>query len=313
MNGRKVASIVVAAGLLFVLLPVQLALGGSGGLGDFGAKAQTATAGDAVDVLGRWSENQAVAGRPVGAGVATNIVWEYQFVDACARDDSGFVAESCDFGFGVEGLTCPDGQESRPPRWGRFRVLPSDVWSDWQLQDYGACPGVPVVPVLTAEEFRRLPIPAPALTVQPEGDWVLVNIETIAFTDPAPVLLTTQVLGVPVTVEATPSWFTYAWGDGHETVTRDPGRPYPAFDVVHEYEAPGTVAITLTTEWNGRYQVAGDPQWREVTGTATTSATSRPFEVQERTSRLVSESCDEDPDAWGCEGWTPAEARRARG
>src|SRR5690606_6514433 len=107
-------------------------------------------------------------------------------------------------------------------------------------------------------EFRRLPLPAPVLNVQPNRDWVLVNIETIVYTDPTPVVLTTQVLGFPVTVEATPTLFTYDWGDGHSLATTDPGRPHPALDVFHEYEALGHVAITLTTQWSGRYQVAGD-------------------------------------------------------
>lgn len=305
------ASALVAVALLLgsgLTVPAAMVLS----LPDFQGVVQDAGTGGqgAYGILGQWSDNQAPRNRPVGIGVATDIQWEYQIVDACALDDDGFVPDSCDFGFGMRGLTCPDGQESRPPRWGRSLVPPSTVWSAWQLLDYGSCPGAPVVPVLTAEEFRRLPLPAPVLHVQPDGDWVLTNIETIVYTDPTPVTLTTQVLGVPVTVEATPSRFTYAWGDGHSTVTRDPGRPYPAFDVVHEYEAPGQVTITLTTEWTGRYQVAGEGVWRDVAGTATTTATSRTFEVQERTSRLVSGTCFEQPEAPGCERFDPNDVRR---
>ncbi|KSW28380.1 hypothetical protein [Cellulomonas sp. B6] len=188
---------------------------------------------------------------------------------------------------------------------------PSETWSDWVMQDYGSCVGADApVPVLTAEDFRRLPLPAPALHVQPDGDWVLVNIETIVYTDPTPVTLTTELLGQAVTVEATPTRFTYDWGDGHSTTTTDPGRPYPAFDVVHAYERPGTVAITLTTQWSGRYRVGGDPQWRDVTGTAQTSVTGPTIDVEERTSRLVSGTCLQQPDAPGCEGFDPRSARR---
>lgn len=223
----RLAGVLAACVLVSLTGSSAAAAGGAPSLGDFDAKTQTAPRGDAFDVLGRWSDNQSVPNRPVGAGVSTATEWEYQFVDACVRDDSGFVPDSCDLGFGMRGLTCPDGQESRPPRWGRFRVPPATVWSGWELLDYGACPGAAaVVPVLTAEEFRRLPLPAPALTVQPDQGWVLVNIQTIVYTDPTPVTLTTELLGVPVTVEATPTRFTYDWGDGHSTVTRDPGRPY---------------------------------------------------------------------------------------
>jgi hypothetical protein len=157
------------------------------------------------------------------------------------------------------------------------------------------------VPVLTAEEFRRLPLPVPAVHMQPDSGWVLVNKETIAFTDPTPVTLTTQLLGRTVLVEATPWRFTYEWGDGtHPVVTTDPGRPYPAFDVVHVYEALGERAITISTEWSGRYQVEGDPQWREVTGTATTTATGPVFEVRESRTRLVTGLCTDDPPPEDC-------------
>ena len=174
------------------------------------------------------------------------------------------------------------------------------TWSDWEQVDFGSCGGQ-VVPVLTAEEFRRLPLPVPAVHMQPDSGWVLVNKETIAFTDPTPVTLTTQLLGRAVLVEATPWRFTYEWGDDtHPVVTTDPGRPYPAFDVVHVYEALGERAITISTEWSGRYQVEGDPQWREVTGTATTTATGPVFEVRESRTRLVTGLCTDDPPPEDC-------------
>ncbi|WP_235520904.1 hypothetical protein [Cellulomonas sp. Leaf395] len=192
------------------------------------------------------------------------------------------------------------GQDWVEPRWRRYQVPPAPDWSEWVQMDFGSC-GAPVVPLLTAEEFRRLPLPVPAVHMQPDTGWVLVNKETIVYTDPTPVTLTTQLLGRTVTVEATPSRFTYAWGDGSEPeVTSDPGAPYPAFDVFHVYEDLGEVAITITTEWSGRYQVEGDPQWRDVTGTATTTATGPVFEVQERRSRLVTGLCTDEPKPADC-------------
>ncbi len=177
---------------------------------------------------------------------------------------------------------------------------PATQWSAWEQVDYGQC-GAQVVPVLTAEDFRRLPLPSPTVHMQPDTGWVLVNKETIVYVDPAPATLTTQLLGRTVTVEATPSRFTYAWGDGSRPlVTTDPGRPYPAFDVVHVYERLGMVAISVTTEWSGRYQVEGDPQWRTVAGTAETTATGPAFEVQERRSHLVSGLCTQEPAPADC-------------
>ena len=276
----------------------------------FRSAAGVAPPGGAIDLVGNWSGRQAgeERARPSGSGVSPATEWESMYSEACMDVEANWYPGPCELIISRGDAVCAEGETPRPPRWRRFRIPPSTTWSEWEMADYGSCAGAPAVPVLTAEEFRRLPLPAPVLHVQPEGDWVLTNIETIVYTDPAPVTLTTELLGMAVTVEATPSSFTYDWGDGHSTQTRDPGRPYPAFDVVHEYEAPGLVAIILTTQWTGRYQVAGDPQWREVAGTATTNATSAPFLVEERTSRLVSGTCVEEPDAPGCEGWHPSEA-----
>ncbi len=308
----------VATAALVAQLVVHIVAGpvmASGSLPDLGGlvkKAEVASGLDAVNLVGGWSSNQfGGVGPQAAVGVASTVEQEELFARACARPGSVRMVPgdgSC-LGFGAP--VCGESETPRLPRWTRTRVPPSETWSDWQLQDYGSCVGTDApVPVLTAEDFRRLPLPAPALHVQPDGDWVLVNIETIVYTDPTPVTLTTELLGQAVTVEATPTRFTYDWGDGHSTTTTDPGRPYPAFDVVHAYERPGTVAITLTTQWSGRYRVGGDPQWRDVTGTAQTSVTGPTIDVEERTSRLVSGTCLQQPDAPGCEGFDPRSARR---
>lgn len=183
------------------------------------------------------------------------------------------------------------------PRWRRF-VYPDGTATAWERLDEGSCSEA--LPVLTVDDFRSLPLPAPVLRLQPDRGWVLVNVETIVMTDATPVPLRTTLAGFGVDVEAVPQQFTYDFGDGHDLVTVSPGRPYPDHDTFHEYEAPGTYAITLTTQWSGRYRVDGDPTWREVTGTATTSSTSAPFEAQERTSRLVDSLCTDRPRPPDC-------------
>ncbi|WP_207800001.1 hypothetical protein [Cellulomonas wangleii] len=183
--------------------------------------------------------------------------------------------------------------------WRRERATAASPWGEWTDIDAGGC-GVDLLPVLTAEDFRRLPLPAPPLTLQPDRGWVLVNIETIVYTDPAPVTLRTELLGYGVTVEATPRSWTYDFGDGHTLRTTSPGRPHPQHDVFHEYEHPGTTAITSTAEWTGRYQVDGSAVWRDVDGTATTTATTTPFTVEERTSRLVGDLCTDRPTPPDC-------------
>ena len=194
---------------------------------------------------------------------------------------------------------CADGDAIVLPMWRQARVTPASPWGPWEQIDAGGC-GVDLLPELTEADFRLLPLPAPVLHLQPDRGWVLVNIETIVFTDPTPVTLRTDLLGYGVTVEATPVRWTYDFGDGHDLTTVDPGRPYPDHDVFHEYEQPGTAAITLTAQWAGRYQVDGSPVWRDIDGTALTTATSEPFTVEERTSRLVGDLCTDRPKPPDC-------------
>lgn len=104
-----------------------------------------------------------------------------------------------------------------------------------------------------------------------------------------------------MTVEATPTFWTYDFGDGHTLSTRSPGHPYPDHDTFHEYELPSPErAITLTAEWTGRYQVDGSPVWRDIDGVALTTTTSAPFRVEERTSRLVDNLCTDRPKPPDC-------------
>lgn len=250
------------------------------------------------DFLGGWGKNG--AGRPPRApGVELKV--HVQDRPICFTGDGdeepANVQGWCPSGIPQAPVLTCDGETFTSPTWRQLEFSDGTL-TEWQRLDQGVCG--PVLPVLTVEDFRSLPIPAPVLRLQPEGDWVLVNIATIVMTDPAPVVLRTTLGGYGVDVEARPVLFTYDFGDGHDLVTRSPGAPYPDHDTFHEYEAPGTYAVTLTTEWAGRFRVDGDPTWREVTGTVSTSTTSPEFEAQERTSRLVSGLCTDRPKPPDC-------------
>lgn len=112
--------------------------------------------------------------------------------------------------------------------------------------------------------------------------------------------LRTELLGYDFEVQATPSSYRWDFGDGHPVTTSTPGRPYPAKDVAHTYRRAGTQHVTLTVTWSGRYRVVGTTGWQDVEGTATTTASTPEFTVVERRSRLVTGTCDEEPDAAGC-------------
>lgn len=226
---------------------------------------------------------------------------EYRRAAAC-RDAAGIWI------MGGEDGSCPPGidealavdceaEQVVLPTWRRNPVGPA-AWTAWEQVDLGGC-GV-VLPVLTAEDFRRLPLAPPVLRMQPDRGWVLVNKETIVLTERAEQTLHTTLLGYEVEVVATPERFHYTFGDGSDLWTRSAGHPYPDHDTFRVYEQPGTYEVTLTTEWSGRYRVAGDDTWHPVTGTAQTSTTSPPFEVVERSSRLVADLCTDVPRPDDC-------------
>lgn len=235
------------------------------------------------------------AGVDPGAGLV-----EYMRSDRCPAVVTNHGRGAC-----VEELEealVPDcgGEAPVPPLWRRERATATDDWSEWDRIAVWSCPQ-DVLPPLSQAEFRRLPIVPSVLGVQPDSPRVLVNIPTIVFTDPAVQSFTTTLLGYPVEVEATPSSFTWDFGDGSDPVTTtSPGHRYPNEDVAYAYPRVGVYTITLTTQFTGRYRVGGSGVWMAVTGTATTATTSSPIETVEAHSHLVADDCNVNPNGPYC-------------
>lgn len=186
------------------------------------------------------------------------------------------------------------------PLWRHTRTAVTAEWEPYVYAAPGGCPGE-LLPQLSAADFRVLPIAPSTIQVQPDRGWVLVNMDTIVLTDPAEQTFRTTLLGYGVDVVATPTQFTWDFGDGAQHLTTtSPGHAYPNQDVVHAYRELGTAAVTLTTTWSGRYRVDGDDDWHDVVGTAQTTSTAAPFEIVERRSHLVAKDCNEDPRQVGC-------------
>lgn len=165
--------------------------------------------------------------------------------------------------------------------------------SRWELQN-PASPGdclaaVDLVPLAEAE-FQRLTIAPSPVTIQPPDGWTLVNVDTITYTSLTPQTFTTTLLGIPVTIEATPDTFTWDYDDGTRPVTTtDPGQAYPRHTVAHVYEEEAVATITLATTWQGRFQITGTATWTAITGTATTTTIAPPLTIHEARTRLVTE------------------------
>ncbi|MBO3103485.1 hypothetical protein [Cellulomonas fengjieae] len=259
-------------------------------------------AGDAVDITLADAEAKAAAARAVAP--AERLI-EYERAPMC-NTSSGRATTPlngpCPEAQGEAGVNDCEGDTPLQPMWARERAsVATQDWGPWFQVDAGGCPA-DLLPVFTGEDFRRLPLASPVLRVQPDRGWVLVNKETIVSTERVEQTFRTELLGRGIDVIATPETFTYDFGDGsRDLVTRSAGRPYPDHDTFHVYDEVGTVQITLTTTWTGRYRVDGTTQWRDVVGTAETSSTSAPFSVQERRSHLVSGLCTDTPTPADCD------------
>jgi hypothetical protein len=167
--------------------------------------------------------------------------------------------------------------------------------SSWTATGEYACRGAtdsedPAViePVVTAEDFRRLPLPAARINVQPPNRRTLINIPTNLYADASRVVIPTTVLGQAVRVRATPMRFRWTYGDGEGLTTVDPGAPYPELRTAHTYLRPGKRALGLTTTYSGEYSVAGGT-WLPIDGLATVNSPGTALTVLAAQNELVAE------------------------
>lgn len=148
--------------------------------------------------------------------------------------------------------------------------------------------GAAAVPVLTAQQFRRLPLPAGVVHVQPGNGRTLVNVPTNVYVVARPAVIPTTLVGFAVRVRATPVAYDWAFGDEQRLHTSDPGAAYPDLRTTHTYLAPGTVTLALTTTYRGQYSVAGGP-WLPVDGTAAVASPPQTLVVVAARSELVAD------------------------
>ncbi len=167
----------------------------------------------------------------------------------------------------------------------------------WTATGEYACRGVganeggaaAVEPVVTAADFRRLPLPAAKVNVQPPNRRTLINIPTNFYADAAATIIPTTVLGQPVRVRATPLRFRWTYGDGADLTTTDPGAPYPDLRIAHTYRQPGRATLGLRTTYSGEYSVAGGA-WSPIDGLATVNSPSTTLTVLSARNELVGDT-----------------------
>ena len=148
--------------------------------------------------------------------------------------------------------------------------------------------GVPVV--VTSSDVSKVMANGSGITRQPPGAKALVSKIVIVYTSGDSQTMETQVGGTPVTIVATPASYTWDWGDGTTTTTKDPGAAYPDHTVFHKYShTADNVVISLTTTWSATYSVEGGPA-QPISGTLTTTDTANPFDLVRRISYLTDDA-----------------------
>jgi hypothetical protein len=140
---------------------------------------------------------------------------------------------------------------------------------------------------LAIEAFKKVEWPASDLVIQPPGGETLVNLDTIFYTtNSEPIPQTLTLAGRSVTIEATPTTYTWHFGDNSSTSTSSPGHPYPDQDVVHVYEQTGDALASVDTTYTGRFRI-GDGRWQSIPATRTIAGSEVELTVLEAKPQLV--------------------------
>lgn len=145
------------------------------------------------------------------------------------------------------------------------------------------------------EAFTTLTWPAADLIIDPDPR-TLVNTDTAFHTNRTqPVTQTITLLGTEITLQATPTTWTWHWaqpGDPatptdltpHTTTT--PGTPRPHPTITHTYTRKGQTHPSVDVTYTGQYQIANGP-WHPITNTHTVPGTPTPLTIHQARPRLI--------------------------
>lgn len=140
---------------------------------------------------------------------------------------------------------------------------------------------------LAIREFKRIDWPASTLVTQPPDGETLVNLDTIFYTrNSQPIVQPVTLAGRSVSIEATPTAYTWHFDDGTDTSTTSPGHPYPDHDVFHVYVSTGNVSPSVDTTYSGRFRI-GDGEWRNIDATVTVAGAAVDLTILEAKPQLV--------------------------
>lgn len=152
--------------------------------------------------------------------------------------------------------------------------------------DSVATPPVQITNAMVARAFKRIPLPASKLVVQPPGGETLVNFDTNFYTEAEPFERSVTLVGQRIDLRIWPSSFGWSFGDGAETRTEEPGSAYPDLEITHAYLEAGRVGPSVDTTYSAEFRVNGGA-WRPVVGTVTMEGEPVGLQVRTATPTLV--------------------------
>jgi len=152
-------------------------------------------------------------------------------------------------------------------------------------------PNDPRRPQLTTSDiqraFRRVPVPASVLRVEPPDHRTLVNFKTNFYTVQPPFTRQVRLLGHRVDFRITASEFIWHYGDGVSRRTTQPGAAYPRLLHTYQYQRPGRVTPRVDTVYTANFRVDGGA-WAAVPGTVSIAGPTTPVTVLEAIPMLTS-------------------------
>ena len=135
-----------------------------------------------------------------------------------------------------------------------------------------------VTPGMVLRAFRRIPLPASEVVVQPPGGRTLVNFDTNFYTEQGEFTRVVRLLGQRVELRIWPDTFTWRYGDGASEQTSSAGSAYPDLEITHRYLSKGRVAVSVDTTYAADFRV-GNGAWQHVDGTVTIPGQAEPLRV----------------------------------
>ncbi|WP_408899223.1 PKD domain-containing protein [Nocardioides sp. R1-1] len=231
----------------------------------------------------------------LASAVATIVVTTLTAGQAAADDKGG----AADDGFWVEDIRNGQTQEPLKPQQGPQLLPPSTPCGDAvEVTEAELGPAVTycaeshtTTRTVTVADVRRafgeLKLPPGTLVIQPPDGLTLVNFATNFYTTATtPIATTITLLEQAVTLEATPTSYTWDFGDGHTLTTHEPGAPYPDLTITHDYQHTGDYQPSLATTYTGRYRIADGP-WQTIPDTVTIPGPTQALRVIEAQPKLV--------------------------